>query len=690
MTRYRLFGVLLLVSSGAAAAAPETFSTITALIRPPNGSVLAVVPLATGVREQHVRVADDGHAAAKVETNAPVLVCALAPNLATQCRPMVLAGNIDLDMKLDGGRSVTGRCFMGREPARDARVYFVPANVESRAPFAVPIAIEDGGKVVHSVVTSRDGRYEVSHLAPGEYFVEAHLDGGLTVRSRPLTVAPKKRLSDGSVNVPDLIADAGVPMKVDVRSSDGEPIDRAGVAVSQRQEDRPIFFEGRTEKDGTFLLRGLRPASSGRLTCVAEGYARTTIDFDVPPPTATCTLERLAQLHGRVVDVDGHPISSAAVSAGRRRAESGSNGSFRIDSLAAGMYAVSAVAPGFAAGGTKVEVIAGGDVDAGTIELSRGNALSGRVVDDETGSPIAGASVAVVDPVRGPAVTTDEDGLFHVEGEIAATTIEVRAPLFAAGHTLMTAADGTVVRLARSGSLEVTAWDEKRNTPCVPCRIDVSGGSENVVASTDDRGFVRFERLAPGRYAVSREMVQAGAGVVTVSGGGDVRFVTVKPRETAYLRIGTPARRVTVTLDPAPDASWHLAAVSAAGMQSAQMNAPGQFVISKRADDAYTLQITNQLSSVRIGTLPSDFSEDSLALRLGTASLMVRSTGTRLRAVTVLAADGSVAASGIVSEQGLIFPFLRPGLYSLAIDGVVKRTAIAVASSAAIDLGLID
>src|SRR3954471_8632823 len=69
-----------------------------------------------------------------------------------------------------------------------------------------------------------------------------------------------------------------------------------------------------------------------------------------------------AAVYGRIVDSDGAAVVGATivvraeVSGAERHAESGGDGTFRIDNLAHGNYRVSATAPGFSTDSRTIEI----------------------------------------------------------------------------------------------------------------------------------------------------------------------------------------------------------------------------------------------------------------------------------------------------------------------------------------------
>jgi hypothetical protein len=120
----------------------------------------------------------------------------------------------------------------------------------------------------------------------------------------------------------------------------------------------------------------------------------------------------------------GKPLSTARVRVdgedgqGRMEFSTGSDGSQLLAQVPAGHYMISAVHPGFVAGGKHAEVEPGGVLDL-RVELLPGAAVHGSVLDPSS-RPVAGVAVRVIDPktlaLSGPSAETDERGGYRIDG----------------------------------------------------------------------------------------------------------------------------------------------------------------------------------------------------------------------------------------------------------------------------------
>jgi hypothetical protein len=286
--------------------------------------------------------------------------------------------------------SVSGRVTIAGQPAVNAKVVITEVN-DRPAPGNNVVSMDlqgSGAGDDYVALTDAEGRYRATNLPEGKY--EAHVSLGGCVREKP---SPNASLME------------------------------------------------------SFSL--------------SEGASRENVDF---------ALVRGGVITGRVTDADGRPLIARAVGlqvvdeGGQKRDARAQNipnwmmtvnmfqtddrGVYRIFGLRAGRYVVSAGGDsnmGLAAGAEYprawhpdatdenqakvIEVTAGGEVTGVDIRLGvakKSYEASGRVVDDETGKPIAGASVIYTKsggsgeivgfslPVTAP--KTDEQGNFHFSG----------------------------------------------------------------------------------------------------------------------------------------------------------------------------------------------------------------------------------------------------------------------------------
>lgn len=134
------------------------------------------------------------------------------------------------------------------------------------------------------------------------------------------------------------------------------------------------------------------------------GYGLVNAAKAAPAPIATGAIQ------GTVTD-GANPIADVSVTDGTRTATTDSNGYYRITNVPDGTYTVTASASGYHSASQQVTV-SGGSIATANFALTKiqNGAISGKVIDAATGSPITGATVT--DGVR--TATTDSNGNYTI------------------------------------------------------------------------------------------------------------------------------------------------------------------------------------------------------------------------------------------------------------------------------------
>jgi hypothetical protein len=235
----------------------------------------------------------------------------------------------------------------------------------------------------------------------------------------------------------------------------------------------------------------------------------------------------------------------------RGRATTGADGVARLATLAAGEYTVRVEADRFVDEEKEVSVEEGEPATV-SVALSPGVPFDGTVLDDETGKPLGGATIAV--EARGSVggftsaefrapyarAQSDAEGRFHVRGvpEGKVATVEAAAQGYASGAFSLRILGGQVTRAvvvvwcaaARFAASYAPASRSRRDrlrggargVPPSWDRIPAAGASPRRGARAGDGG-KRPGRQLPGRRAPPRRHVRRGGR------GGGLREVVRSP-----------------------------------------------------------------------------------------------------------------------------------------------------------------
>jgi protocatechuate 3,4-dioxygenase beta subunit len=305
----------------------------------------------------------------------------------------------DFVVKLSRGGTITGL-------VRDAQKQPVPNT-------GVLLTKVPMGGGPQTVSTGPDGRYNFEKIAPGEYMVIRAPTGG-----GPLMLFGGMKqvvVKEGETTVHDLDEAAKINITGRVLKA-GQPVANAMMFFSSGDGNGPPtdLKQSRTDADGRYQI-GLDAAGAYSVVVSTGGMfmggGRSAIAVQVPDqpnPVLDITM-KTAGISGRVVNLEGKPVSGAMITAtandaagsgggGHRdpgmRAQSEPDGTFLIDGVDPGTYTIAASASGYRdASAPPVTVSNENDVPSVEVRLEPGRMLRGRVVD-QNGNGIAGAFVS--------------------------------------------------------------------------------------------------------------------------------------------------------------------------------------------------------------------------------------------------------------------------------------------------------
>lgn len=665
---------------------------------------------------------------------APAVICAGAQGRAAVCRVEALSPpevETEIDLELEVGRAVVGRYLVGPEPVAGARVSVVPTILpEDRfAGFVQPLALVDGA-LTRAAVTDVDGRFRLPELAAGEYLLETELPSGRLDRDlRFIVAAPDPELEplvDGAplpLDLGDRIVSAGLDVVVQVVDPDGAPIVGALVVAQQGEQVRDLeAWRATSGADGTVSLSGFFGEREVHLSCRASGRRLWRRSFQPPPVEVECVLDSLGEVAGRVVGVGGEPLDDAVVelqpleanptqdaevaavgalpttddregdtALATRRLRVADDGTFAFPGLGAGRWGLVVSAPGHA---TVRDVVDVGDdgLDLGDLVLLLGRSVAVRVVDVETGEPIAGALLAGLEPLGTAEALTDADGEADlVLDDAEPVPVEVVADGYAARRVEIAPRDDDVVgpravpaggppegpqiiELQRGGRLRIVVQRDNGEA-CVDCRVRIAPARE---LRTGPDGEVLSERLEPGIYRVIRDGRRRVGSEIVTSPEAEVREVRVRTDETSLVRFGGGAV-LRVRFEPEPPERWWMVAQGGFGQRRAEPDADGVVEFRRRGRERLDLVLAFfdapsgavqwvRQATVRAGADVSELTLEPAAARVRGVVEWRREPAAALRVRLRTVGEGAWVAEARTRPDGSFdLRYLPAGVYQLVI-----------------------
>ena len=407
----------------------------------------------------------------------------------------------------------------------------------------------------------------------GQFVIDALPRKAMRLRAESETAASK-------ITDVDLVTQAertGVKLVLDQTGSiagvvvdrDGQPVPEASVSAvpdflsdERPREDLILASSSATTTDGggRFVLRGLEDGSY-RLAASRVGHgdrAAWGTDSVVAKTGATdvrLVLPTPGGLRGKIVATGGSAPSLALVAAGWEYRVTTKDGTFELGDMTPGKYDLRVSGPDFAEVNRGDVVVTDGKItDVGTITVTAGRNLRGRVVDPK-GTPVEGARVMVGKMIFGDGKTSAGNDPDSAE----------QAGL----RTGMTGADGTfaVRGISKDGGVVVaehTTAGRSISIELPPGTADVEGVTLTLRGYGSLVGQVTRKGQPVAGATVSATPVGSSGQAVFVQSGTDGRFVmdrvpegptAVQAMQTAMMSAVTASRSVTVVVGKPTDAS---------------------------------------------------------------------------------------------------------------------------------------
>ena len=319
------------------------------------------------------------------------------------------------------------------------------------------ISAADGTPVEGAEITAADAR--ALSDARGAFAFEGLIAGPIRLNATAPLFEParaavelaRNRTAEVTIEMQPITHGDVVGRVIDAAT--GKPLPGARVSIGEQDilADAAGAFAFRRIEAGDLLLRAqAKRYEPGSLSARLEPAGQLELTIELTPLTH-------GDVTGRVVDArTGKPLPGARVSIGQQETLADASGTFALQQVRAGDLRVAARAEGYDPGSAAAQLEPGDRLDL-TLELEpiRLGSLSGRIVDSQTGEPIAGALVTL----DGQTAETDANGVYRFTGlKPGPANLQVQYPGYRTGS------DAGQVRGGDDGKLDI-ALSVREETP---------------------------------------------------------------------------------------------------------------------------------------------------------------------------------------------------------------------------------
>lgn len=485
------------------------------------------------------------------------------------------------------GVTETSDIVIAMEPAAVivGRVETVNGEPVSSARVRVTVKVDSffRGRIRQAYSDER-GAFEIQGLPRKSLqVVAAHEDGSSQIVEVDMKQAPHEREVSLRLENTDVIA--GI-----VVDSEGEPVDGAqvfafpdfskGARIGRGSMQLRGFPTTLSDPAGQFSMRGMEPgayevrASPPGSSSRGFGGLRESVSANTGDTDVRIVMPADGSIKGKVALPDGSAPDAFTINLGGFRGATpfaSKDGSFQLFDVPPQTYTLSIRGVGFDTKQvTSVDVQEGQEKDLGTIQVSRGRFIAGRVMRDGQPAPdtrvragrvVFGDGTSIEARFGGPPgarntkeTTTDENGEFTISG-VGGGDISVVAENETLGRSravlVLSSTEPTTgieLSLLDVGALQgkISQDSESASTVIVSLQARSAYGLSFGVSTGTD-GTYRFDRLAPDMYKISAMIGTPFTGMNFYSD-----MVEVLPNQTVEKDLGIDGERVSliVTLKP--------------------------------------------------------------------------------------------------------------------------------------------
>jgi len=400
------------------------------------------------------------------------------------------------------------------------------------------------------VQTDDRGYYRFANINAGQRAVVCAAPGyGTQIKYSVNFAGPTGRAASQDFSLEPAHIIAGRVLGPDRAGVEGVVIDAMG-----NSHDPGCRSNATSKAGGEFVLEALNEGFY-TLRATAEGWDVDPV-LRVEAGTSDVEIQLFEQgsILGKVVDAEtGRALSNFTCTVRKLNKQSKAwgaqvaqasfkgqkNGSFSMSGISEGVYIIQADARGYAASfSDEVSVTQGMTNPDIEVRMTRGGTLKGRVIDADSGAPIARAQIATNDnnyidseftnllvglqpsALTRARITTDAEGRFEVKLITPETyQISVKAKDYTqlvmndvrVGDGLTT--DLGMLKLSRGAMVSGTVFDED-GQPAAGCTVSLARQDNrmwgNVRARSDANGQFTLRNASPGQYKLSASRPKVG------------------------------------------------------------------------------------------------------------------------------------------------------------------------------------
>lgn len=388
----------------------------------------------------------------------------------------------------------------------------VVTNAQTTDPIIGAVVIlDDSGVIVATGLSDGDGRYVVSGIAPGNYFIHAEASGyqslvqGVTVFSNQTT----------TLNF-ELVPDPGEITGRITDSSTSNPIAGASIDVLI---NGVTIASALSDADGNYMITGLAPGSyivHAHATDYQNAVVGAIVLADQTTTVDIALVDSPGSISGRVVTQIGfNPIPGAVLALDLSGAVvstvlTDSDGNYVISDIAPGVYIIQAKADGFTTITRGVLVTANQNTVANFALVANPGKVIGTVRDAESSAPIVGAAVKIES--NGSIIAsgfTDSDGNYELSGLAPDFyTIHASAADYASAvlGVSVLSNQSTIIDFSLNkdyGSITGTITDINSDDPIAGAIIELLVNNALIATKiSNSDGEYLFENVAPGSATI--------------------------------------------------------------------------------------------------------------------------------------------------------------------------------------------